>query len=140
MMRTLPLVMLLAAALLSNGCATRSGESLVIDTREVVGVRFMPDELTDMLRELGYDWIPIVDPAIRQEVKRFRQDGGYHMRFEYLQTRQVRIDARIRSRDGFTRLQFYEPDSQTLGPSSMALFQQLQERVALEFGAANISR
>ena len=47
--------MLLAAALLSNGCATRSGESLVIDTREVVGVRFMPDELTDMLRELGYE-------------------------------------------------------------------------------------
>ena len=140
MTRVLPLAMLLAAALLSNGCATRSGESLVIDTREVVGVRFMPDELTDMLRELGYDWIPIVDPAIRQEVKSFRQDGEHHMRFEYLQTRQVRIDARIRSRDGFTRLQFYEPDSQTLNPSSMALFQQLQERAALQFGAANISR
>jgi hypothetical protein len=140
MTRVLPLVMLLTAALLSNGCATRSGESLVIDTREVVGVRFMPDELTDMLRELGYDWIPIVDPAIRQEVKSFRQDGEHHMRFEYLQTRQVRIDARIRSRDGFTRLHFYEPDSQTLNPSSMALFQQLQDRAALQFGAANISR
>ena len=140
MSRALLLVMLLAGALLSNGCATRSGESLVIDTRDVVGVQFMPDELTDMLRGLGYDWIPIADPAIRQEVKSFRQDGEYHMRFEYLETRQVRIDARIRSQDGFTRLHFYEPGSQTLNPASMVLFQQLQERAALEFGAANISR
>jgi hypothetical protein len=62
------------------------------------------------------------------------------MRFEYLETRQVRIDARIRAKDGFTRLRFYEPGSPTLAPSSMALFQQLQERATLEFGAANISR
>ncbi len=49
------------------------------------------------------------------------------MRFEYLQTRQVRIDARIRSRDGFTRLQFYEPGSQTLKLLvRMGLFQQLR--------------
>lgn len=139
-MRALLFVVFLAGALLSNGCATRSGEALVIDTRDVVGVRFMPDEMTDMLRELGYDWIPIVDPAIRQEVKSFRQDGEYHMRFEYLETRQVRIDARMRSRDGYTRLHFYEPGSETLNPSSMVLFQQLQDRVALQFGAANISR
>ena len=136
----LALVMLLVAALLSSGCATRSGESLVIDTRNVVGVWFMPDELTAMLRGLGYDLIPIVDPASRQEVKRFHRDDEYHMRFEYLETRQVRIDARIRAKDGFTRLRFYEPGSPTLAPSSMALFQQLQERATLEFGAANISR
>ena len=140
MTRALLLVMLLAGLLLSAGCATRSGESLVIDTRDVVGVRFMPDELADMLQGLGYNWIPILDPAIRQEVKMFRQDGEYHMRFEYRETRQVRIDARMRSQDGFTRLHFYEPGSETLSPSSTALFKQLQERAALQFGAAAIGR
>jgi hypothetical protein len=140
MTRALLLVMLLAGLLLSAGCATRSGESLVIDTRDVVGVRFMPDELADMLQGLGYNWIPILDPAIRQDVKMFRQDGEYHMRFEYRETRQVRIDARMRSQDGFTRLHFYEPGSETLSPSSTALFKQLQERAALQFGAAAIGR
>ena len=139
-MHVLYAVLLAALALILPGCATSGGETLKIDTRNVVGVQYMPDELTRMLRELGYQWIPIVDPEIEREVKTVQKQGYYSMRFELVETGQVRIDARMRVQDGFTRLHFYEPGSQTLSPSAMDLFQELQKRAWLEFGQTNVSR
>jgi hypothetical protein len=92
-----------------------------------------------MLRDLGYDWVPIADPDSVRKVKTAQQDGEYRMQFEFVETRQVRIDVRIRRVDGFTRLHFYEPGSPTLSTSSKNLLQELERRVELEFGQANVS-
>ena len=125
--------------LIAPGCATPGGETLKIDARDVVGMHYMPGELSLMLNGLGYEWIPIVDSEFRTEVKMLERDGYYHMRFEYAETRQVRVDARIRVRDGVTRLRFYETDGGALSPSSRALLQKLQERAELEFGSTNVA-
>ena len=122
-----------------TGCASTGGETLKIDARDVPGVQHVPDELTVMLRELGYDWIHVQDPNSHRGVKTVQRDGEYHMRFEYVETRQARIDARIRIQDGVTWLRFYEPDSQTLSPSSTTLFEKLKARTVQEFGAVNVS-
>jgi hypothetical protein len=61
------------------------------------------------------------------------------MRFEYLKTRQVSIDVRIRLKDGFTWLNMVESGSQSLSPSSVALFEKLKMRAEQEFGAVNVS-
>jgi len=74
-MHVLYAVLLAALALISQGCATSGGETLKIDTRNVVGIQYMPDELTRMLRELGYQWIPIVDPETDREVKTVQKQG-----------------------------------------------------------------
>lgn len=121
------------------GCATIGGETLKIDARNVPGVQHVPDELTAMMRELGYDWIHVQDPNSHRGVKTVQRDGEYHMRFEYVETRQARIDARIRIQDGVTWLRFYEPGSQTLSPSSATLFEKLKARTVQEFGAVNVS-
>lgn len=126
-------------ALLSQGCATTVGETIKIDQRQVVAPQNRPAELTAMLRDLGYDWIPILDPINQQMVKAVEQDGGYRMLFEYLKTRQVHIEVQTNWRGGFTRLHFYEPGSKTLSASSRELLQQLQQRVALQFGEASVS-
>lgn len=139
MLRTLCVLLLGAFVVLSTGCASTGGETIEIDQRHVTGRQHMPDELSDMLRDLGYDWVPIPDPDSRLAVKTVQQDGEYRMRFEHVTGGQVRIDARIRRKDGFTHLHFYEPASRTLSASSMVLLQKLQQRVALEFGAANVS-
>lgn len=139
MARILCILLSATFVLLSQGCASGGGEILKIDMKEVLGRQHMPDELTDMFRDLGYDWIPIADPNSRREVKTVQQDGEYRMRFEHVQAKQVRIDVRIRIQDGFTRLHFYEPAGQTLSASSRALLSELQQRVTMEFGAANVT-
>lgn len=122
------------------GCATTAtGETLKIDARNVQGMQHVPDELTEMLRELGYDWIGVKDPTTHRRVKTVQKDGEYRMRFEYLETRQLRIDVRIRRQDGVTWLNVYEPGSTALSPSSGKLFEKLKMRAEQEFGAVNVS-
>ena len=132
-------VLFAASTLFFVGCATVSGVTLRIDARNVEGMQHIPDELTSMLGELGYGWTPIVDPISHLGVKTVQGDGEYKMQFEFLETRKVRIDMRIRRMDGVTWLHFYEPGSKTLSPSSIVLLNKLEDRAALEFGAANVS-
>lgn len=132
------LSVLLVLTLLSLGCASGGGERIRIDMRDVEGHGYMPGEVTAMLQALGYDWVPIPDPNSRREVQTVKQDDEYRMQFEYLETRQVRIDVRIRQKDDFTRLHFYEPGSGTLSASSRELLERLQQRIVREFGAPNV--
>ena len=139
MNRVLTILLFTVLALQLPGCAGTSGEILKIDAHNVQGIQHVPDELTAMLRDLGYDWVPIEDPHSRRGVKTVQIDGEYRMRFEYLKTRQLRIDVRIRRRDGVTWLNVYEPGSETLSPASVTLFAQLKARAEQEFGAVNVS-
>ena len=135
------IAMFAAFLLISPGCATvRDGETLSIDTRNVLGARYMPDEVTLMLSELGFRWIPINDPEIDRPVKMVRRYGEFRMRFEYAESGQVRIDARMSERPGVTRLHFYEPGSESLGASSRELLRRLRERAESKFGRANVGR
>jgi hypothetical protein len=137
--RVLSICLFAALALQLPGCASISGETLEIDAHNVQGIQHVPDELTAMLRDIGYDWIPIEDPHSRRGVKTAQKDGEYRMRFEYLETRQVHIDVRIRRQDGFTWLNMVEPGSQSLSPSSLSLFEKLKARAEQQFGAVNVS-
>lgn len=139
MNRFLHLCLLAVLGLQLSGCASISGETLEIDAHNVQGIQHGPDELTAMLRDIGYDWIHIEDPHSRRGVKTVQIDGEYRMRFEYLETRQVRIDVRIRRKDGFTWLNVYEPGNQSLSPSSLSLFEKLKMRAEQQFGAVNVS-
>jgi len=140
MNRVLTLLLLALLGLQLPGCATTTGgETLKIDARNVQGMQHLPDELTAMLRDLGYDWMPIEDPQSHRGVKTAQIDGEYRMRFEYLKTRQLRIDVRIRRKDGVTWLRVYEPGSEALSPSSGKLFEKLKMRAEQEFGAVNVS-
>ena len=126
------------SALFFQGCTTNGGETLSIDAQHIEGRQSMPNEIENMLGELGYDWIPISDPHVRHGVKVSEQDGQYRMLFQHPVERQVRIDVRIRQSDDYTRLHFYEIGSQTLSSSSRTLLQRLRERVVLEFGDSNV--
>jgi len=134
------IVLFAAIVLFCAGCAKVTGVTVRIDARNVEGVQHIPDELTSMLGELGYGWAPIFDPNSNRAVKTVQDSGEYRMRFEFLETRQVYIDVRIRQKDGVTWLHFYEPGSQTLSPSSIELLNELEDRAVMEFGAANISQ
>ena len=121
------------------GCASGGGRVLEIDVSTVPGQQHMPDELNQMLGELGYEWVPVFDPTSNRGVKVARFDDQYRMQFRHLEAPDVLIDVRIRLEDGFSRLDFYEKDRQGLSPTSERLLQELKSRAELEFGEANIS-
>ena len=138
-MRILHTMFLVGFALTLAGCATGGGETLKVKTEHVLGVQSMPNEVDALLQELGFQWIPVLDRDTGHEVKTVLQGGDYRMAFVYAETGRVRIDARIREVDGYTRLRFYEPEGNGLSPSSMALLERLKQRLVLEFGQANVS-
>lgn len=139
MQRIVTVVLVVFLGLQLSACAHISGETLKIDARHAPGTQHVPDELTQMLRDLGYDWIHIHDPETGRGVKIVQIDGEYRMRFEFLETRTVRIDVRVRRVDGVAWLHLYRIDRQPLGTASSHLFQELKARAEQEFGAANIS-
>ena len=91
MNRISTIILLAVLGLQLPGCATTTGgETLKIDARNVQGMQHLPDELTAMLWELGYEWIRVEDPTTHRGVKTAQIDGEYRMRFEYLE--QVKKD------------------------------------------------
>jgi hypothetical protein len=125
--------------LLLSACASGGGETLRIDTRDVLGVGHLPESINAMLSELGYEWVPILDPNAHRKVKTVQKDGEWSMRFEYVQNRRVRIDARMGMYDNRTRLHFYEVDGMNLSASSMTLLEKLKQRADRQFGPENVS-
>jgi len=131
----LPMVL----AILLAGCTGGSGETLKIDMQHLVGRQNMPDELTYMLRGLGYDWIPLADPNSHGGVRVIQHYNEYRMLFGHTEAKQVRIDVHIGLQNNATRLRFYEIGSSILSPSAKDLLQKLRERTAAVFGSSNIA-
>ena len=64
-----------AMILLVSGCASSGGQKLVIDTREVPAVVYLPKEIKAMLEDMGYEVIP------ESDAKRWaRKFNDYKMR------------------------------------------------------------
>jgi len=137
--RVAAVFVLVGLVLLSQGCVMSGGQTVKIDLQGVEGIQSMPKAVTDMLRDLGYDWVAVEAPDTPFGVKMAQKNNEYRMQFEYLETRQVLIDVRIGRLDNITRLHFYEPGSQSLSESSKVLLQQLQQRTREEFGDVNVS-
>lgn len=135
-MRHIPYALLV---LMITACAPGGGETLRIDTRQVLSVQSMPKELGRVLEALGYQWRMIADPETGQPVKSAQKYDYYILEYQYRENTQVRIDLQIKIIDGSTRLRFYELDRQTLSPASRQLLQKLRERLEFEFGSESVS-
>jgi len=81
MQRTVTVLLVTFLGLQLSACASVSSETLKIDARHAPGTQHVPDELTQMLRDLGYDCNHVHDPEARRGVKIVEIDGEYRMRF-----------------------------------------------------------
>lgn len=134
-------ISVLLAALIgfASGCSTTGAAILKIDTGDLVGVQYMPQEISRMLDDLGYDWIPVYDPAIRQPVKVAEQYGQYRMRFQARDRSDIRIDVHIRITGNTTTLRFHEVAAKDATSVSEKYYRKLRDRLVLEFGPENVS-
>jgi len=116
------------------GCATTGDQSLMIDTRRVPAVQYMPGEITAMLEDLGYQLIPDPDP-----LKSTERYAEYRMQFKARDAADIRIDVHIKVVNNVTGLHVYQVGEKKSTAATTERYRELRKRVELEFGAENVS-
>lgn len=123
----------------ASGCSTTGGTVLKIDARELQGVQSLPQEITRMLDDLGYDWVPVRDPSIALPVKVARHAGQWRMRFQARDRADIWIDARFNVGESTATLRLYEVGDDGHSSPSEHYHRELLERLELEFGRDHVS-
>lgn len=122
-----------------SACATQHSASLNVNSRHVEGVQYSPQELTHMMTDLGYQRLRVEDPVTEQSVAVAEKQGEYRILFQSLENNNIRVDVHIVKADGRMALYFYNINKSALNSSSLRLFEKLQQRLKLEYGAENVS-
>ena len=130
---------LFALFLLLPGYTAAADRILKIDPRHVEGMQNMPSEITSMLEELGYEWLPIRDPVTGQPGQVAHQFGQYRMLFRATANAAVQVEVHIRTGDNVTGLYFSGVGSDQPGDAALGYYKKLRERAELEFGADSVS-
>jgi len=130
---------LFALILLLPGYTAAADRILKVNPRHIEGMQNMPSEITSMLEELGYEWLPIRDPVTGQPGQIAHQSGQYRMLFRAKANAAVEIEVHIRIGDNVTGLYFTEVGSDEPGEVALDYYHKLRERLELEFGADSVS-
>jgi hypothetical protein len=127
-------------SLVTSGCTTvTGGRTLNVDTGNLESIQYLPQEISRMLEALGYRSLTIHDPDIGHPVKIAEHNGQYRMLFQARDNPAIRIEVHIRVTGNHTGLHFYEVGNKSLGEPARQRYQQLKQRLVLEFGADNVT-
>jgi len=137
--RCLTVVFLGAGLLCLPAYAAGDDNVLKIDPRDVTDIQYMPAEIDSMMEDLGYEWMPVHDHAVDHGLEVARQNGQYRMKFQASDNESVTIDVHIRISDSVTGFYYHDAGNDDPDASSQTRYKKLKERLALEFGADNVS-
>ncbi len=130
-----PLTALLAAlALFLSSCSTPGSTVLKIDAGDLQGVQSLRQEITWMLNDLGYDWVPVQDPNVSLPVQAYRHAGQWRMLFQARNRPEIKIDARFDIDGARATLRFHEIGNEGFSAESEPYYRKLRQRLVLEFG------
>ena len=132
-------VLLGTTILCMPGVAASDDKVLKVNPRDVTDIQYMPAEIADMLKDLGYEWMPVHDHAVGHGQEVALQNGQYRMKFQATDDPAVTIDVHIRVSDNVTGFYYHDPGDNNPDTSSQSRYARLKERLALEFGADSIS-
>jgi hypothetical protein len=120
-------------------CAADSDKVLKITPGDDAAIQYMPGEITAMLEDLGYEWVPVHDSAVGHGLKVAQQNGQYRMQFRASDAAGIIIDVHMRISDNVTGLYFHDAADVRSAASLQERYRKLRERLSLEFGAENVS-
>jgi hypothetical protein len=119
--------------LLLAGCASSGGQSLTLDTRQVPAVEYLPDEVTAMLEDLGYEVMP------ESRAQRLAQSfDDYKLQFKARDADNIRVDVDFRLTDKLTRMHLYNANEKTPSAATLQRYNALKQRVQREFGVDSV--
>jgi len=116
------------------GCTTTGSQGLMIDTRQLPAVQYMPGEITAMLEDLGYQLIPDPDPVTSAE-----RYAEYRMQFKARDDANIRIGVHIKLVSSVTGLHLYQLGEKGSTAATTERYRELRKRVEHQFGAENVS-
>ena len=122
-----------ATLLLLAACASSSGQKLVIDTRNVPAVGYLPDEVRALLEDLGYEMMP------ESRAERMAQSfDDYKLQFKARDADNIRVDVDFRLTEKLTGMHLYNTDETSPSSATLQRYEQLKQRVQQEFGVDSI--
>lgn len=136
--RAMMVLILVTALGLVTGCTATASHTLLVKTREAANSQYLPDEFERLLDSLGYEWVPVTDPDIGHPVKVATIYREYRMQFRARDASGILIDVHIRQDGQSAGLHFYQDDSKSPDAAASGRYQQLRERLELEFGASRV--
>lgn len=131
------LIMFLLA--LMTACATQHSITLKVNSRHVEGIQYAPQEVMHMMTDLGYQHLRVKDPVTEQSVAVAEKFGEYRLLFQSLEDNNIRVDIHIVMEDGRMALYLYDINNGVLDETALRLYEQLLQRLKLEYGAENVS-
>jgi hypothetical protein len=123
---------------LVTGCTATGSHTLLVKTQEAANSQYLPDEFERLLDSLGYEWLPVTDPDIGHPVRVATIYREYRMKFRARDASGILIDVPIRQDGQSAGLHFYQNDNNSLGAAAVRRYQQLRERLELEFGSSRV--
>jgi hypothetical protein len=119
--------------LLLAGCASSGGQRLTLDTRQVSAVEYLPDEVTAMLEDLGYEVMP--EPKTQRLAQSFE---NYKLQFKARDAENIRVDVDFKLNEKLTRMLLYTTNEKTPSAATLQRYQLLKARLQQEFGVDSI--
>ena len=92
-----------------------------------------------MMTELGYQQLRVKDPVTEQSVAVAEKYDEYRLLFQSLEDNNIRVDIHIIMADGRIALYLYDINNSRLDETGRRLYEQLLQRLKLEYGAENVS-
>lgn len=117
-----------------SGCAAGGSRVLLLDVRDVpANSQYMPNEITAMMEDLGYQSIADPDP-----VKTAERYGEYRMQYRALEDSEYRVDVHMKMVDNNSRFYFYQLGREAPDEAGERRYQELRARIEFQFGVANV--
>lgn len=132
------IVLLTVLILLLPACSTTREQYLVIDDRKVTGLQNMTNEISSLMDSLGYQWLPIRDPATGQNIKIITRQGRYEMLYQARDAANIQVHIHIETTGSRTRLRVHDVGKETLGEQARQHRQELKDRLMLVFGKDSV--
>ena len=119
--------------LLMSACVASGGQRLTLDTRDVPAVEYLPDEVTLMLEDLGYEELP------ESRAQRMAQSfDDYKLQFKARDVENIHVDVDFKLIDKLTRMHLYNIDEKTPSAATIQRFDALKRRVQRQFGVDSV--
>jgi len=122
-----------AMVLLLSACAGSGGQSLTLDTRHVPAVQYLPDEVTALLDDLGYE--VLADTDTERPSQSFDDDK---MQFKARDDTNIRVEVHFRLNKKLTRMHLYNITEKTPSVATVQRYNALKQRVQQEFGVDSV--
>ena len=122
-----------AMVLLVSACSTSGGTRLTIDTRDVPAIKYVPKEVTAMLKDLGYE--AVAEPDAERWARNFED---YKVQFKARDDANIMVDVDFKLINQLTGIHLYNTTEKTPGAATMQRYEILKKRVEWEFGVDSV--